>query len=395
MDTALDPMQPAASATSDVIVAEHGEGPPAPGQLASPPARRGRLDRDWQKAFYVVFTVLGSLALLWALWQLLSPISGIIILFLLSAVLAFVLAAPVKVLTRRMRRRAPAILATYLLAAVVLVGGPVVLARPFIAQATALLNELPNYANELQAHVPEIQSTLGGLGIPASVDDLKAGSARAIQQSGAEVLTRLVGTAAGVGGLLGNVLLALVISFYWLADGPRLRARAHALVPVAQRHTVLFVEENVARVLGGYLCGQVVIAATIGLLAGVGCGLLGLPYAVVLGVLAGLFALIPMFGPFLSAAPALLVAVFQPLPTVLWVLLFFFAIQQVAFNILGPRVTGHAVGLHPLAALFVLLVGFQVAGILGGLFAVPIAGVLWVLIAAAYRHAVQQPVTPA
>jgi predicted PurR-regulated permease PerM len=83
-----------------------------------------------------------------------------------------------------------------------------------------------------------------------------------------------------------------------------------------------------------------------------------------------------------------LVALFLPFPTVLWVVLFFLAVQQIENNILSPRISGHAVGLHPLGAMFALLAGFQLAGLLGGLFAVPLAGVLWVLLGAAYRNAV-------
>lgn len=75
----------------------------------------------------------------------------------------------------------------------------------------------------------------------------------------------------------------------------------------------------------------------------------------------------------------------------MWVLLFFVGIQQVENNVLAPRISGHAVGLHPLGAMFALLAGFQLAGVIGGLFAVPIAGVLWVLIGAAYRNAVVVP----
>jgi len=98
-----------------------------------------------------------------------------------------------------------------------------------------------------------------------------------------------------------------------------------------------------------------------------------------------------MFGPILSAVPAALEAIFLPFPTVVWVVLYFLAIQQVENNVLAPRISGHAVGLHPLGAMFALLAGFQLAGVLGGLFAVPIAGVLWVLIGAAYRNAVTRP----
>jgi predicted PurR-regulated permease PerM len=98
-----------------------------------------------------------------------------------------------------------------------------------------------------------------------------------------------------------------------------------------------------------------------------------------------------MFGPILSVIPAVLVALFMPFPTVIWVLLFFLVIQQVENNVLAPRISGHAVGLHPLGAMFALLAGFQLAGLLGALFAVPLAGVLWVLLSAAYRNVVAEP----
>ena len=359
-----------------------------------PLPRRGLLDRDWQKTLVMLLTLLAGVAVLWVLWQIVSPILRTIMLFVLSAVLAFILAGAVDGLAPRIGgRRFPAILVVYLIAGAVLVGGIVLLAGPFVVQATALAADLPRYASELEARAPEVESALAQYGVRASVDELKVRIAQAVEQGGAEVLTHLVGGLAEVGSLLVDTLLALVISFYLLLDGPTIRQRSLALVPEQHRNKALFVEANVARVLGGYLRGQLVMAVSIGVLAGVGCSLLGLPYAVVLGVLAGLFEMVPMFGPILSAIPAVVVALFLPFPTVLWVVLFFFAIQQLETNILAPRITGHAVGLHPLGALFALLAGFQLAGFLGGLFAVPVAGILWVLVSAGYRNVVPEPRT--
>jgi hypothetical protein len=144
-----------------------------------------------------------------------------------------------------------------------------------------------------------------------------------------------------------DVVLALVISLYLLIDGPRFRARSLAVIPEQHRAKALFLQDNVSRVLGGYLRGQLTPALIVGVLAGVGTALLGLPYASVLGVLDGLFELLPMFGPILSVVPAVLVALFMPFPTIVWVLLFFLVIQQVENNVLAPRISGHAVGLHP------------------------------------------------
>src|ERR1051326_8935325 len=152
-----------------------------------------------------------------------------------------------------------------------------------------------------------------------------------------------------------DVVLALVISLYLLVDGPRFRERCLAIIPPQYRAKALFLQDNVSRVLGG------------------------------------LFELVPMFGPILSVVPAVLVALFMPFPTVVWVVLFFLAIQQLENNVLAPRISGHAVGVQPLGAMFALLAGFQLAGLLGGLFAVPLAGVLWVLLGAAYRNVVVGP----
>jgi predicted PurR-regulated permease PerM len=353
--------------------------------------RRGLLDRDWQKALVILLTLLVVLALVWVAMQIVRPVLRTLLLFALSGVLAFVLASPVEALAARTRHRLVAIVAVYLAFGATLVGGLVLLAGPVVGQASGLLGDLPRYASELEARSPELESTLGQYGLQANLGDLKVRAAMAIQEGGTEVLGHLVGTLAEVGGLLVDTLLALVISFYLLLDGPTMRRRLLAVIPAAHRGKALFVETNAGRVLGGYLRGQLVMAGTIAVLAGLGCSLLGLPYALVLGVLAGLFELVPMFGPILSAVPAVLVALFLPFPTVLWVLGFFFALQQIESNVLGPRITGHAVGLHPLGALFALLAGLQLAGPLGALFAVPVAGILWVLVGAAYRNTVTEP----
>lgn len=212
-----------------------------------------------------------------------------------------------------------------------------------------------------------------------------------MEQGATDVLKNLVGTLTGLGGIVVDIALALVISLYLLADGARFLELGTALIPSRHRGKAAFLQDNVARVLGGYLRGQLTLALIVGLAAGTCTAVLGLPYAVVLGVLAGLFELVPMFGPVLSAVPALLVAMFMPFPTVLWVLLFFVIIQQIENNILAPAITGHAVGLHPLAAMFALLAGFQLAGVLGAMFAVPLVGLLRMLLGAAYRDTVGKP----
>jgi len=329
------------------------------------------------------------LAFVWLLWQLAMPIAVTLVLFLLGAAFAFVLADPSRALARRLGgRRGMGILAAYLIALAIVTAILLVLAVPLLSQASEFVANMPTYEATIQAQARALQASLNAQGIQLDVESIAAQVFNAVSTSINTLLHGLLGAAATLGGLVMNVVLVLVISIYFLTDAPRMQRNVRYAVPTRYRGVHEFVRSSAARVMGSYLRGQLIMGAVIGTLAGIGTGLLGLPYFVVLGVLAGIFELIPMFGPILSAIPAVLVSLFMPWPTTLLVIVFFVIIQQFECNYLGPKVTGHAVGLHPLASMFALMVGFEVAGILGGLFAVPVAGTIWVLVSTAYRNIV-------
>jgi predicted PurR-regulated permease PerM len=296
---------------------------------------------DWRRALVVELALLAACALAIVAWLVLARVLHTVLLLLMAAAVAFAV-------------------------------GPLV--------AWGL-------AEAAQARAPAIDARLRELGLPVSVQEVQTRAAALLVDGGGAFLGGSLAALAGLANVLVDLLLVLVMSLYLVLDGARLRTTFLRLVPAERRTHALFVEETVVRVAGGYLRGQLVMALSIGVLAGLGAMLFGLRYPVVVGVVAGLLELVPMFGPVLGAVPTLLLAlVFEPFPTVLWVGLYFLAIQQVESNLLGSRITGRAVGLHPLAALLALLAGFEVAGVLGGLFAVPVVGVAWVLIGALHRR---------
>lgn len=342
--------------------------------------------RDWLRIVLIQLVGLLTLAFVWLLGQLLRPISHTVILFLLGAALAFVLADPADFLAQRLGgRRSLGIALSYLILAALVTTVFLLLAVPLATQAAALAGELPSYATQFEGWMQNLDAWLQANGIQVNLESIAAQASSAIVAGGQAVLHDLVEAAAAMGGVLMNAVLILVVSAYLLTGFPAIRNNVVRAVPRRYRGVHEFARSNAARIMGAYLRGQLIMASVIGVLAAVGTGLLGLPDFVVLGVLAGLFELVPMFGPILSAVPAVIVALFQPWPTVLWVIILFLVIQQFESNWLGPRVTGHAVGLHPLGAMFALMVGFEVAGLLGGLFAVPVAGVLWVFTVATYQ----------
>src|SRR5438552_1281254 len=188
------------------------------------------------------------------------------------------------------------------------------------------------------------------------------------------------------------VVVVLALGFWFMVDGGRMVDVALRLVPEKQRDKARFVQDTVSQVVGAYIRGQLVMAAIIGLSAGLGSWALGVRYPVLIGILAFLFELIPMVGPILASLPAVAISLTQPFPLVVYVIIFFVVMQVIENNVLAPRITGGAVGLHPVAALLAIVIGADLGGVVGALFAVPFAGVASVLIAAAWKGWRGEPV---
>lgn len=357
-----------------------------------------RLELD--RTLKILFTVILVAVIGYFVWQVVQRVLYPIQLFVMASIVAFILSPGVDWLHESGFPRPLAILTVYIALLIAVVGLGYWLISPLLEQVTNLVNSLPKRANEFQTYVNRlhVDQFLAKYKL-GSTNDLKNQAvdyAKGLSTSLFANLSTVVLTSFNV---LVNVVLVLVIAFYLLMDGEQLKDRLFTLVPDSQRSRVAFVEATVNEVLGGYLRGQLLMALTIGTLAGVGTAILGLgQYSVLIGVLAGILELVPMLGPWLASMPAIVLSLFQPhpFPLALEVALYFLAIQQLESNVIGPRITGHAVGLHPLAALMALLVGIEVYGMVGALFAVPVAGILWVLGMALYYYFTgrERPIEP-
>ncbi|HZU07244.1 MAG TPA: AI-2E family transporter [Chloroflexota bacterium] len=341
---------------------------------------------DWTRLLIIQLSLLASILLLGVVWIALSAIAHSLLLFVLATLVAFMLAPLVTLAEERGLPRPLAVSGVYLGVALALLAAGALLIRPFLTQAALFLENVPDYITRIYGYLLVIDQWLEGLGIGGGLATLQSEATRRLTTESTLILGDLVRFLTHVANSVVDAVLVLVISFYLLLDGPRLRQGLLALVPKAHQSKVAFLEEHLVRVVGGYLRGQLTLALSLGLVVGVGLQLLGMPYAVVLGVIAGLFELVPMFGAVLGALPALAIALLQPFPMVLWVLLFFVVVQQIENHVLVPRISGHAVGLHPLGAMFALLAGFELGGVLGAIFAVPVAGFLWVVAITLYRR---------
>jgi predicted PurR-regulated permease PerM len=341
---------------------------------------------DWNRLLVVQLCILLSIVLAVVGWTALRSVSKTALMFALAAVLAFALAPLVERLQLRHVPRVLAVLGVYVIVALILAILFGALGRPFLVQATLLAERWPLYAASVQEQLLNLDSWLANIGLGGTLATVQNEASRYVGGVGATLLGDLLGILTHFATSVVDTLLVLVVSFYFLLDAPRLRAALYRAVPVDHHSKLRFGEVNLGRVLGGYIRGQLIMGALLGVVVTIGMTALGIPYALVLGGLAAVLELVPMLGPILSALPALAVALFLPFPTVIYVLVFFIVVQQLEANVLAPRITGHAVGLHPLGAIFALLAGLELGGIIGALFAVPVVGFLWVVVSTLYTR---------
>jgi predicted PurR-regulated permease PerM len=185
----------------------------------------------------------------------------------------------------------------------------------------------------------------------------------------------------GLVGAVLDVVLVAVLSIYLLADGARVSDWLRRNMPQQQGRMRLLLD-TVQRVVGGYMRGQLLLCAFVGLLVEGGMQLMGVPYALLLGVLAFVFAFIPVLGTLVSGAICLLLALTKGWLIAVIVLVYFVVVHVLEGDVVGPRIVGKAIGLHPIVSLAALIAGAELFGIAGALFASPVAGVLQALLVA-------------
>jgi predicted PurR-regulated permease PerM len=335
---------------------------------------RSPLARWWVSYFAVgalavVLLMIGIQLLL----GLLAPLSHVILLVAFGVIVAFLLGPLVARLERVFRRRGAAIAVAALASLIVLVGGLALLAVPLVRETRELAADAPRYARLLSSDEP-----LQVLGFEIS-GEVRQRVGEELGSRAAEWSEVAARTALRVAGGVVDVVFAFVLGIYLLASGPSVRRWLLDVVPADRRRAVARIEAEARRVFGSYVRGQLLLGLVVGTMSAVAYLVLGVPYAVFLGVLAGILELVPIIGPIVAGTVAAVVSLTEPFPLVVWVVIAAIAIQQIENNLLVPRIQGAAVGLHPLATLLAVLIGVELAGPPGAVFAVPITALGWSL----------------
>jgi predicted PurR-regulated permease PerM len=338
---------------------------------------------DWARLRDQSVVALTALALVAVFIWLIGHVINIVALVAISFVLALVLEPLMVWLCQRMPRLlAAALVYVVFLGSCAAIGfalWPAVrnqfvqlagAAPRYLSQADSYIaTQGPHFGLHLGDHVVTDALTKGGLPIGGS----------------GSVALQAVSFFSQIAAAMAAIVFILVLAFYFMVDGSRMRAGFARVFPREHQAKIRFVEDTVGQVLGSYVRSQLIMAALMAFSAGIGCWILGVRYPAICGVATFFAELIPLVGPFLAAIPAMLIAIFQSFGLMVEVTFFFVFMQMAENAIIRPRITGPMVGLHPVEALLALVVGAQTAGFWGALFAVPAVGIAVVLISVSWK----------
>ncbi|MEG1496403.1 MAG: AI-2E family transporter [Clostridiales bacterium] len=185
---------------------------------------------------------------------------------------------------------------------------------------------------------------------------------------------------------ISYLILSPVIAYYFLRDHDKIGGALLTVFPPKHRSEVLILAKETNDVLWGFIRGNLLVSLIVGTLTGLGLWLLGVDYPLVLGVLAGLFDIIPYFGPILSGIPILIIALLQPDVNLVLVLILLILVQQLENIVVSPRIIGDRVGLHPVVIILLVFLGGSLGGILGMVLVIPLAAVGKVLLMFCYQR---------
>ncbi|PIZ95626.1 MAG: hypothetical protein COX81_00425 [Candidatus Magasanikbacteria bacterium CG_4_10_14_0_2_um_filter_37_12] len=304
----------------------------------------------------------------------------ILLLLFIALILAALIDPFAEWLGKRKIPRSIAVLLIYIVLGGIVIFSVTILTPVIASDAPQLLENMGKFWTSFQEnHV--VQEILGGLKsiseiIPSSVS-VDSGASVLQQSAVGPTISSIFSTVTGFFGGVFSLVLVLVMTFYMVAQDDPIKKILRSLAPDEYVPYLSQLFKKMRDKLGTWMRGQLILSLIIGAMVTVGLFLLGVKYAAVLGLLAGLFEFIPYLGPILAAIPALFFAFSQGgAIKFVFVLVMYIIIQQIENHLLVPKVMQRVVGLNPIVSIVAVLIGAKLAGVAGALLAIPVATAL-------------------
>jgi predicted PurR-regulated permease PerM len=331
-----------------------------------------------RQVIYATLLVVGISLAMWLLYRF----SQIVLILFISIVFGTAIRPAVRWLNLRGISRQVGVIIVYCVL-FFLVGGLVIWLLPLLTQQVeAITIDLPAYYADFRTGwLTSPSYILQQIALQMPVDATRIISG--IQPQSGETVSSIAPLLAFVNILsrsLVTIIAVFIIAFCWTLDSERYIRSALLWLPPNQRERIRSVIGEIDEKLGGFLLGQGILCLTIGILSLVAYTVIGLPYALVLACIAGILEAVPVFGPILGAAPALMIALSTGPTETVWVVIATVLIQGLENYLLVPRVMKHSVGVNSLLILLSMVAFTSLLGLPGAMLAIPMAAMIQLLV---------------
>ncbi len=305
----------------------------------------------------------------------------------ISMVIAYVLLPPARLLERGMpwRRRRPdlsriiAIALIFLAGLGAFIGTLILVIPPTIRQGRRFVESFPDFFNSARITV---ESWIAAYSDRISQDlrdraeEILANVGGILGDAAWNVVTQTLGIISGSFALVIGLATAPVLIFYLMKDSEPIQSSLYVPFPSALRPYLRDIMDIVNRTLGGYIRGQLTLGLVVGVIVTVGLLLMGVPFAIILGIVAAITELIPIIGPWIGGAAGVLVTLATAPDKVLWVILLYLVVQLAENAILVPRIQADSLKMHPIAVILVITIGSQYFGLWGIILGPPLVAMI-------------------
>ena len=270
----------------------------------------------------------------------------------------------------------------------------IVLVFPFLkSQFQTLIEEFPTYFMQLLTDVDAFLRTSfigdyyseSNFTVDTLLATLPGNIADTLQNTVTSIITGVTGLISTITGVILSVVIVPFILFYLLKDGEKLPAYFLKLLPPRFRDDTREVFTEADKQLGAYIQGQLIVAFCIGVMVYIGFLIIGMDYALLLGVLAMVTSIVPYIGPAIAITPAAIIALVTSPFMLVKLAVVWTVVQLVEGNLISPQVMGKTLFIHPVTIIFVLLTAGSLFGIVGVILGIPMYALLRVLISHFYK----------
>ncbi len=334
-----------------------------------------------QKTFNLVIDISMAVFVLVVFLLIRPNLMNVINPFIYGIVFSFLLNPAVSFFDKRGLPRILSILIVFILLAAILTGLIMSFVPTLAQDVSVLAQEVPTLINFVEQFITDFRD--GNMAFMPDfvfefidIDEELANIGQVVRDSLENLYSILISST----GTLLDIIMTPIITFYYLKDKEKIKNFIMKQFSFRHHYEIKAFARDIKKVLGGFIRGQLIVACFVGILTGVGCLVIGIPYALTIGLVAGVTNIIPYFGPWIGGIMPVILGLMNRPILALWVVLWIIIVQQIESSFISPQVMSHSVGLHPLLVIFSVIFFGSMLGIPGMILGVPITASIKVVV---------------